>query len=225
MTLRTALATIHSDKLWWRTVLIGGALSCTIFGYPWAAGLLMESLENTRKGFPTPLPRWNDWSSRYLIGLFAGLIDILFFVLPVFALGLLIACGGGILAISGVGWMTWVVPAGLAALLLYELAMFATGVAPIGRVMYAESGHIEDTLSSRPLRAALRPGARAMYARARLQSLPAYLPALLLLLASWQVGWPVGLFLLWLALSALFYAHLVVVQLYVDADRAARWIV
>src|SRR6266487_2610898 len=101
MTLRTALVTIHSDKLWWRTVLIGGALSCTIFGYPWAAGLLMESLENTRKGFPTPLPRWNDWSSRYLIGLFAGLIDILFFVLPVFALGLLIACGGGVLAISG----------------------------------------------------------------------------------------------------------------------------
>ncbi|HJZ47367.1 MAG TPA: DUF4013 domain-containing protein [Roseiflexaceae bacterium] len=223
MMLRTALSTIHRDPHWWRSVLIGGALMGTIVGYPWVAGFEMESLENTRNGFATPLPRWNDWANRYVIGLLAALIDILFFVLPVFGFGLLFLCAGGILAIAGVGWAAWLAPAGLAALLLYELAMFATGVAPIGRLMYAEGGHIEDALSARPLREARRRAARAIYARARLQSLPAYLPALLLFAASWLVGWPLALLPLWLALSALCYARLAVIQLYVAADSAARW--
>ena len=224
MTLRSALSTIHRDPHWWRTVLIGGALMATVVGYPWVAGLEIESLENTRKGFATPLPRWSDWANRYVIGLLAVLIDIMFFVLPVFGFGLLFLCGGGILAISGVGWTSWLVPAGLAALLLYQLAMFALGVAPVGRLIYAEAGSIEDALSARPLREARRPAARAIYRRARLQSLPAYLPALLLFAASWLAAWPLALLLLWLGLSALCYAHLAVVQLYVAADAEAHWL-
>jgi hypothetical protein len=224
MLLRTALANVHRDPNWWRKVLIGGALTATFVGYPWVAGFEMESLENTRKGFATPLPRWSDWANRYVIGLLAAMIDILFFVLPVFALGLLFLCGGGLLAISGVGWATLLAPAAFALVLLYGLATFASGVAPIGRLIYAEDGRIEDALSRRPLREAIRPGARALYRRARLQSLPAYMPALLLIGASWLVGWPYVLLLVWLALSALCYAHLVVVQLYIDAEREARWL-
>jgi hypothetical protein len=221
MNLRTALTNIHRDPLWWRKILIGGALMGTVIGYPWAAGLEMESLENTRKGFATPLPPWSDWSNRYIIGLFAVLIDILYFGLPVFGIGLVFLCGGGLLAIAGAGWALWLAPAGLVVLVLYELLIFASGAAPVGRLIYAESGHLEDALSIRALREARRPGARRVYARARLQSLPAYLPALVLALAVWLVGWPAGLALGWLALSALFYAHLVVVQLYVAAEREA----
>ena len=224
MTLRSALSTIHRDPHWWRTVLIGGALMATVVGYPWVAGLEIESLENTRKGFATPLPRWGDWANRYVIGLLAILIDIMFFVLPVFGFGLLFLCGGGILAIIGVGWTIWLVPAGLAALLLYQLAMFAIGVAPVGRLIYAEAGNIEDALSARPLREAPRPAARAIYRHARLQSLPAYLPALLLFALSWLAAWPLALLLIWLGLSALCYAHLAVVQLYVVAEREAHWL-
>jgi Protein of unknown function (DUF4013) len=224
MTLRSALSTIHRDPHWWRTVLIGGALMATVVGYPWVAGLEIESLENTRKGFATPLPRWSDWANRYVIGLLATLIDIMFFVLPVFGFGLLFLCGGGILAISGIQWTIWLVPAGLAALILYQLAMFAIGVAPVGRLIYAEAGNIEDALSARPLREARRPAARAIYRHARLQSLPAYLPALLLFAASWLATLPLALLPLWLGLSALCYAHLVVVQLYVAADAEARWL-
>ena len=223
MNLRSALANIHRDPHWWRTVLIGGALIATVVGYPWVAGLEIESLDNTRKGFATPLPRWSDWANRYVIGLLAVLIDIMFFVLPVFGFGLLFLCGGGILAISGVGWASWLAPAGLAALLLYQLAMFAIGVAPVGRLIYAEAGNIEDALSTRPLHVALRPAARAIYRRARLQSLPAYLPTLLLFTASWLATWPLALLLIWLALSALCYAHLAVVQLYVAAEKEAHW--
>ena len=224
MTLRSALSTIHRDPHWWRTVLIGGALMATVVGYPWVAGIEIESLENTRKGFATPLPRWHDWANRYVIGLLAVLIDIMFFVLPVFGFGLLFLCGGGILAISGIEWAIWVVPAGLVALLLYQLAMFALGVAPVGRLIYAEAGNIEDALSTRPLREVRRPAARAIYWHARLQSLPAYLPALLLFAASWLAAWPLALLLLWLGLSALCYAHLAVVQLYVVAEREAHWL-
>jgi Protein of unknown function (DUF4013) len=224
MNLRSALANIHRDSHWWRSLLIGGALMATVVGYPWVAGFEITSLENTRKGFATPLPRWDDWANRYVIGLLAVLIDIMFFVLPVFGFGLLFLCGGGMLAISGVGWTSWLAPAGLAALLLYQLAMFAISVAPVGRVIYAEAGNIEDALSARPLRAAWRSAARAIYWRARLQSLPAYLPALLLFATSWLATWPLTLLLIWLALSALFYAHLAVVQLYVAANAEAHWL-
>ncbi len=224
MMLRSALSTIHSDPHWWRRVLIGGALMATVIGNPWVAGFEIESLENTRKGFATPLPRWADWGNRYVIGLLAVLIDIMFFVLPVAGFGLLFLCGGGLLALSGVGWANLLAPAGLATLLLYELAMFALGVAPVGRLIYAEAGNIEDALSARPLRVVRRPAARAIYRRARLRSLPAYLPALLLFTASWLTAWPLTLLLIWLGLSALFYAHLAVVQLYVAAERAAHWL-
>jgi hypothetical protein len=59
--------------------------------------------------------------------------------------------------------------------------------------------------------------------------LPAYLPALLLAMLAWLVASSdlpgasvVTLLLLWLAASALLYAHLVVVQVYAMAERAAR---
>src|SRR5215210_7295314 len=93
MNLRAAVATIHNDRLWWRKILIGGALTLTIVGYPWAEGWVIESLDNTRKGFPTPLPLWREWSVRYISGLFAVLIDFVFFLLPVLAVGLLLFCG------------------------------------------------------------------------------------------------------------------------------------
>ena len=223
MGLRTALANIHRDRLWWQKVLIGGALMLTVFGYPWAAGLEVESLENARRGVPTPLPPWREWSTRYLIGLFAALIDLLFFGLPVFAAGMLFFCVGTLLFTSSAGGAAWLATTGLAALLLYELAIFAIGVAPVGRLIYVESGRVEDALGARTVRAALRPRARAVYARARLRSLPAYLPALLLGAGSWLVIWPLKPLLLWLALSALLYGRLAVVQLYAAAESDVRF--
>jgi hypothetical protein len=232
MSLRTAIANIHNDRLWWRKILIGGALMLTIVGYPWAEGLVVESLDNARKGFPTPLPPWREWFTRYITGLFAVLIDFVFFVLPMLVIGLVLFCvavvfliaDGG--ALSGPAWLAPIAVAGL----VYELAMFAIGVAPVGRLIYVEDGYAEDALSARPLRAALRPGARCVYAQARLQSLPAYLPALLLAVLTWVAAsasfsgsWLLVVLLLWMSASALLYAHLVVAQIYALADRTARY--
>jgi len=227
MSLRAAITNIHNDRLWWRKILIGGALALTVVGYPWVAGLVVESLDNTRKGFPTPLPPWREWSARYITGLFAVLIDFVFFVLPILAVGVVLFCIGVAFLLAGGpgGWLTLVGLLGL----LYELAMFMIGVAPIGRLIYVEEGYVEDALGVRPLHKALRPGARGVYARARLQSLPAYLPALLLFALAWSImqnsfagAWAATPILLWLAASALLYAHLVVVQLYAMAERIAR---
>ena len=227
--LRTAIANIHNDRLWWRKILIGGVLSLTIFGYPLAAGLVIESLDNTLKGFPTPLPPWREWFARYVAGLFAVLIDFVFFVLPIFVVGLVLFCVAVALLLADrpSGWLAVIG----AIVLLYELAMFAAGVSAVGRLIYVENGHAEDALSWRPLRQALRPGARGIYARARLLSLPAYLPAVVFAALVWAIGGSslpgaqlIVLVLLWLAASALLYAHLVVVQLYAIADRSARYL-
>ncbi len=144
---------------------------------------MIESLDNIRRGFPTPLPPWRDWSGRYITGIFAALIDFVFFLLPLLISGVLLFCVAVVFLVSNgaTGWLSIV---GV-ALLLYELAMFAIGVAPVARLNYVEQGSAEEALSMLPLRAALRPGARRVYARARLLSLPAYLPALLLLTLAW----------------------------------------
>jgi len=227
--LRTAIANIHNDRLWWRKVLIGGALSLTVVGHPWAAGLVVESMDNAYKGFPTPLPPWREWFARYVAGLFAVLIDFVFFVLPILAAGVILFCVAvAFLLADGRG--DWLALVGIFGL-LYELAMFAIGVAPVGRLIYIENGYAEDALSVRSLRQALRPGARRVYAQARLRSLPAYAPVLLLAALMWVVGGSnlpgaalLVLVLLWLAFSALLYAHLVVAQLYVMAERTVRFI-
>jgi len=230
MDLRSALRNIHNDRFWWRKTLIGGALMLTIIGYPWAEGMVMESLDNTRKGFPTPLPPWREWATRYLIGLFAILIDFVFFVLPAFVIGLLFFCGALITVASEVASLGWLAPVSLLLLLLYELVVFSLSIAPIGRLIYVEKGRPEEAMTVQSLRTALDPHARRPYAAARLRSLPAYLPVLLLGLASWLVGrtdypgaLPAALLLLWLAFSALLYAHLVVIQLYAATERVLRY--
>jgi hypothetical protein len=227
MTLRAAIANIHRDPLWWQKVLIAGALVLTIAGAPWPAGLVIESMDNARKGFPFPLPPWIDWSGRYVIGLLALLIDFVFFVFPVLIGGLLMLCGGLALAIGSESpAATTFILVAAAAIGAVLAVMFALSVAPVGRLLYIKEGNIEDAIGWRTIRQAVRPGVRKEYLRTRLHSLPAYLPALALGLASWlvwQSTFPgallLGGVLTWLTLSALIYAHLVVAQLYAPLGR------
>jgi hypothetical protein len=226
--LRAALKALHSDQLWWRKVGIGGALMLSLVGYPWVDGYLMQSVENSKRGFPTPLPLWHDWGVRYVIGLLGMLIDLTFFGLPLLLGGLLLFCAGVTALTTEASALALTLVAVLAALVaLYLLGVFALGLSPIARLLYAEEGRIEEALGPRPLRAARSAATRAAFARARLASLPAYLPALLLGALAWALarqaaGLATLLTLLgaWLACAALFYARLVTLQLYVNAERA-----
>ena len=66
--LRRALQTIHADKRWWHAIGLGGLFSLTLFGHPLAAGLVVEHMDNTRKGYASPLPPFYDWTTRWLMG-------------------------------------------------------------------------------------------------------------------------------------------------------------
>jgi len=230
MDLRTALGNIHRDPHWWRKVLTGGALTLTVFGTPWAAGLAVESLENVRRGYPSPLPPSVDFGGRYLIGLFALIIDFLFFAVPLFVLGMLFICGIGSMAFSQSGQVSPLISGGAAAVIaLILIVIFASSISPAGRLIYSFDGDIEQALSIATVRRAFDPQLRGAYARARLLSLVGYIPLVIILAILWLTSglvfpgsWLLTLVLLWLAGSALTYAHLVVAQLYGDIG-SARW--
>lgn len=231
MDLRTAFQNIHGDPLWWRKVLVGGAFLLTIIGAPWPAGLVVESIDNIRKGYPTPLPPSTDWVTRYIIGFFALIIDFVFFVLPLMLIGLVFVCAALGLSLGSINQQADASPLviGVLALALIYLALiFFSSASPVGRLIFAQEGHVEDSIGRRTLRAALDPQLRAAFIGARLRSLAGYVPALALAVAAWAStgltfpgSWILTVALLWLVASALVYAHLLVAQLYAGAARHA----
>lgn len=227
--LAAAVATVARDERWWLKCLIYGAAALTGVGLPLAAGFVMESLDNSRRGFPTPLPPWGDPTLRWLTGLFSLLIDFAFIVAPLLLGGLLVLCAsvGLVLAgpqgAAGVDTALTVIAAGAGAVVL---GMFLASVSPAGRLIFAREGRVEEAISAATPRWTLGEPQRAVFLRARLASLPAYLPAALLggaTVALARASFPGQLAAialgLWLTLSALLFAHLAVVQLYVGAEK------
>ncbi len=222
ITLKSAVATVHKDQFWWRKVLIGGALWLTIVGYPIVEGFQLESIENTEKGFSAPLPRWDMLGTKLTLGIFAAVIDFFFFFFPLILIGLLLLCSAFVMSVAGLsiirsfGSITIVFVVGWLA-----VAWFSS-TSPIAKRLYAIEGHLERALSMQVLRNAWRQPVRGPYLRARLQSLPLYIIPLALFASASAVasasGW-LALMLIWLGLSALFYTHLVVIQLYASAAK------
>ncbi len=224
-TLRAAVTLVIRDPTWWRKCLLHGALALTIIGLPLAVGFIMESYDNTRRGFPLPLPPWRDWTLRAITGIFALLIDLAFFLLPLMIGGVLMACSGLALALAAQPALLEPVLSGIIGLAgLTWLAFFLLGVAPIGRLIFAEEGKIEQALSRAPIQRALSPRCRRWFWRARLASCAAYLPAGLGAALTGgaitiNAPWPVIAIAIWLTCSAGVFAQLVGAQLYVAADR------
>jgi hypothetical protein len=222
--LKSALATIHRDRAWWWKLLIGGGVWLTGAGYPLVEGYQIESMDNTRNGFPTPLPLWRDLSSKAVQGIFAMVIDFFFFVFPVLFVGGFLLCSGLGLAVVGAGANVLRTINTVNGVLVLGWLVFAwsSSVSPVAKQLYVGEGIPQQALSSKVFRQVWPAPARWVYLRARLQSLPSYLPALVLLILAWRSvtwsGW-LALFLLWLGLAALLYARLVVVQVYDLASR------
>lgn len=226
--LRAALAVVHRDPRWWLKCLGYGAAATTGLGLPLAAGFVMESLDNSRRGYPTPLPPWSDPSLRALTGLFALLIDVAFFVLPLLIGGVLMVGVSLALLVAGppvAAVAPWVLTAIALLTALVVLLVFVAGAAPVGRLRFAREGRIEEALDLATLGYALSPPRRGLFLRARLASLPAYLPAMSIAGITWRLAslrFPGQSLVVapgvWLTMAALVYAHLVVVQLYVAAE-------
>ncbi|MFV9506301.1 MAG: DUF4013 domain-containing protein [Oscillochloridaceae bacterium umkhey_bin13] len=231
ISLREAMSTVQQDSRWWVHCLSYGFAAATGLGLPLTAGFVMESFDNSRRGYPTPLPPWSDPFARVITGLFTLLIDFSFFVLPVLVGGMLIMLSSiGLILVGGLA------PEGLGPALtlltsltaVVLLLLWLAGAAPLARLLFAQEGGIEEALSAKPLRMALNRSSGPLFLQARLASMGAYLPVLLLAGLTVAMARPtfpgqsiaVGVGI-WLTMAALVYAHLVVVQLYVAAERLA----
>jgi hypothetical protein len=221
--LRTALATVRRDPGWWHKLLVGGLLASTGIGLIMVEGYAIESLDNTRNGFATPLPRWRDWSLKAIQGMFGLIIDFFYFLFPILLGGLLLGCGaiglalfGGAPALRIVGW---VIGGGV---VVWLVAMWLLGVSPVAKQVYVAEGVPRESLGGKPIRTVLEANARGLYARARLHSVPPYLVACALLVAAWYAqrwsGW-LALVIVWIGLAALLGARLVTIQLYGAATQ------
>lgn len=230
--LRDALANIHRDTTWWRTVLGAGACMLTIVGWPLASGLVVEHMENTTKGYPTPLPPWIDLGTRYIIGIFALMIDFVLFLVPILLAGGVMICAmvatviGASGSDSASGLFRTIALTILAVVVLIDGTLFLLGTAPVARLKYVEDGRIEEALGGKPVQQIIRSPARNVYVRARLVTLVAYVPLVVVVAVAWGLtlvsfpGQLIALLLcLWLMFSALFYAHLLVAQVYALADQ------
>ena len=222
--LSAALRTIHADHDWWKKILLGGALWLTVIGWTVVEGHQLESIENSQNGFPTPLPRWNDLGSKAVIGLFALIIDFFYFLFPILLGGFVFFCGTLVAGLTGNAGAVRVIGLSTVMLMgLYMAGVWLVGASAVAKQRYVTEGDLPEGLSGSLVRELLRSPARGIYLRARLLSLPPYLFAAgVLVLGLWLFGQSVlvGFLAVWLGLSALVYARLVTIQLYIAASRA-----
>ena len=224
--LRRALRTIHADKRWWHAIGLGGLFSMTLFGHPLAAGLVVEHMDNTRKGYASPLPPFYDWTTRWLMGLFAVLVDFVYFVMPLMVMGLLFFCGGLTLLMARTDEGEFGILGVIAgALIAWWLFVFLSGISAIGRLVYLDDGGPERALTGFPLRESLRRGAWRFYGRARVASLPLYIAPVVFAAAIPFVlrldslaGIALAVVLGWLCCSSLVYAHIGTMLIYGEVN-------
>jgi hypothetical protein len=221
--LTTALRIIHADGEWWRKVAAGGALWATIVGWPIVEGYQLESLENSQRGFPTPLPLWHGFANKAVVGIFALVIDFFFFVFPVLIGGMAIFCGTLAATLSGGEQVARPIAlSGFGIMCIYMLLVWMTGASAVAKQRFVLAGDLQQALSASLIRELLRAPARGPYLQARLQSLPLYLPVAILVWLTWSAGawsWGLALIVGWVTLSLLVYVRLATIQLYLAATR------
>ncbi len=224
--LRRAIQTIHADRDWWWKLLIGGALWLSLAGWPAVEGFQIESLDNSSRGFPTPLPRWTRLGDKTVTGIFALLIDFFYFVFPVLLSSMVFFCGALFTSLSGNTGATSIIAAvAIGGTALYMLTAWLSGASPVGKQRYALEGELEQALSAGLIAELFGPPGRRLYLLARFRSMPFYVPAVALLsLAVWLATRSRLLALVagWLGLSTLLYARLITVQLYLASTRAVQ---
>ncbi len=205
---------------------MGGVLILSIVGWPVVEGYQLESIENSQRGFATPLPRWNAPGDKAVVGIFALLIDFFFFVFPLLVVGMLFFCIGLTLGLTGLD------SAARASLLavpvlcgIYLFVVWLSGASAIAKQRYVANGDMQQVLSAGLFRETLRAPGRGHYLTARLQSLPPYLLAVALFVSSIPalgMSSIAAVGLLWLSCSALFYARLVTIQLFQHATKTVE---
>ncbi len=221
--LQTAIRIIWSDRLWLPKIAIGGLLGSTIFGVIWPQGLVIEHIDNSSRGYRLPLPAWRQFGDKAVMGLLATVMDFVYFVFPQLVAATLLFCAV----------LPFIVGENNTIATSLTLAIFGTlfgisflsSFSPVSKLFFARDGAVEKALGRASIRRALGRNGRWLYAGARLVTLPVYIPALGAAWWLWQLTQVPGvavwwiLAALWLLMSSLFWAWLVVAQVYFEADQ------
>lgn len=219
--LKLALRAVFADRLWWLKIAIGGGWMVTLLGIIMPQGFLIEYLDNIKRGYRTPLPMWRQWSDKAVMGLLATVIDFVYFLFPVLGLGVLLFCVVVPLLLQASTTATSVIV--ITVLMIAFLISFLSSVSPISKIRFSSEGDIEGSLGMVMMRRALNPLYRGIYRQARIATIPLYIPALIAGSGLWWVithsNASMLLLLLtgWLTGCCLFWAWLVVGQVYHDA--------
>lgn len=154
-----SLSFVFEDKRWLEKTLIGGlillgtlVLSWTFIGLIVGAGLLygymVEVVRNVRRHAPYPLPEWDNWGDKIVLGIKYGIVylvwslPLLLIWIPFIILTILVGESGSdtasvIFAI--------VLVCGTCVVLLYSLLLLL--VSPGITIRFAERGNIADGLA------------------------------------------------------------------------------
>lgn len=223
--LGAALRGVFADRWWWLKIAVGGGLMLTLVGIIFPQGLLIEHIDNTKRGFRTPLPSWRQWTDKAVMGLLATVLDFVYFLFPAMGISVILFCGVVPLLLKSAPTATSVIVVGtLLALFLFS---FLSSVSPISKIRFAQEGDIEGSLGMVMVRRALNRQYRDLYVQARLVTLPVYIPALISSVGLWSVfnsSTPSLLLFTamgWITACCLFWAWIIVEQVYSDAASIA----
>jgi hypothetical protein len=155
MDIGKSISFVFEDKKWLEKILIGGLIvlgtilfSWTIIGAIIGAGLLygymVELIRNVRRGDDFPLPTWDNWGEKIVLGIKYGIL-LLIWSLPIFLITLPLILLSAIVGDSdaaGVLGLAWTCFACLAV--LYGLLILVA--TPAITIFFAERGDITDGL-------------------------------------------------------------------------------
>ncbi len=102
MDLGRAFSYVFDDENWLTVILIGGLLLIVpIFGQLVLLGFMLTAARNVMQGNPNPLPRWDNLGDKFVQGLYALGIQLVY-ALPIIIPIILLSCVAGVLG-AGAG--------------------------------------------------------------------------------------------------------------------------
>ncbi len=151
MDLGRAFGFVTEDEQWLNVILIGGLLMIIpIVGQIALIGFMLETARNVAQGNPRPLPRWNNFGDKFMMGLY-GLVISIFYALPIVLLAFIMVC----ITLSGAAAATESEAAGglfavLATCLIPLMILFGLVIQPV--LLAAQARYVQTNSLSESLR-------------------------------------------------------------------------
>ncbi|MCR4408532.1 MAG: DUF4013 domain-containing protein [Anaerolineae bacterium] len=98
MDIGKAFTYVFEDEDWVKKVLLGGVINLIpIVGFLFTTGYMLETVKNVMEGRPLPLPEWDDWGGKFMKGLMAFVIGLVYSI-PIIVV---VCCLVGAMSVAG----------------------------------------------------------------------------------------------------------------------------